>query len=209
MSIVNYVLRTSETVLLSDADQSERFRGDPYVSERRPRSLMCMPVLYQGKLTGALYLENSLTRHAFEPGGLAVLQLIASQAATSLENARLYAEARRAKLRMTRRIVMLHYSPVLDTVMGEPEQIFPFLGNDRLVEPIDRFKAAVVFHGHAHHGTFAGKTPGGVPVFNVSMLRVREDARAELFYVHELPIPAGAVHGEREPDVEREVEAVR
>jgi hypothetical protein len=74
--------------------------------------------------------------------------------------------------------------------MGEPEQIFPFLGNDRLLEPIDRFKAAVVFHGHAHHGTFRGQTPGGVPVFNVSMLRVREDAGAELFYVHEITLPA-------------------
>lgn len=100
------------------------------------------------------------------------------------------------------RVVLLHYSPIMETVMGEPEQIFPFLGNDRLVEPIDRFKAAVVFHGHAHHGTFAGKTPGGVPVFNVSMVRVREDAKAELFYVHEIPIPAGGVRTEPEPGVE-------
>jgi uncharacterized protein len=98
------------------------------------------------------------------------------------------------------RVVLLHYSPIMETVMGEPEQIFPFLGNDRLVEPIDRFKAAVVFHGHAHHGTFAGKTPGGVPVFNVSMVRVREDANAELFYVHEIPIPADAVGATSEPE---------
>lgn len=107
------------------------------------------------------------------------------------------------------RVVLLHYSPIMETVMGEPEQIFPFLGNDRLVEPIDRFKAAVVFHGHAHHGTFAGKTPGGVPVFNVSMVRVREDAKAELFYIHEIPIPTlAAPEAEREPDVETPVEAV-
>ncbi|HEU0299646.1 MAG TPA: metallophosphoesterase [Longimicrobium sp.] len=106
------------------------------------------------------------------------------------------------------RVVLLHYSPIMETVMGEPEQIFPFLGNDRLVEPIDRFKAAVVFHGHAHHGTFAGKTPGGVPVFNVSMVRVREDAKAELFYVHEIPVPAAGEQTEREPDVETPVGAV-
>ncbi len=106
------------------------------------------------------------------------------------------------------RVVLLHYAPIMETVMGEPEQIFPFLGNDRLVEPIDRFKAAVVFHGHAHHGTFAGKTPGGVPVFNVSMVRVREDARAELFYVHEIPVPSGGVRTEPEPGVETPAEAV-
>lgn len=107
------------------------------------------------------------------------------------------------------RVVLLHYAPIMDTVMGEPEQIFPFLGNDRLLEPIDRFGAAVVFHGHAHHGTFAGKTPGGVPVFNVSMVRVKEDAGAELFYVHELAIPADAERTapEPEPDVDTPTEA--
>jgi Icc-related predicted phosphoesterase len=98
------------------------------------------------------------------------------------------------------RVVLLHYAPIMDTVMGEPEQIFPFLGNDRLLEPIDRFGAAVVFHGHAHHGTFSGKTPGGVPVFNVSMVRVKEDAGAELFYVHEITIPADAARTEAEPE---------
>ncbi|HEX6372355.1 MAG TPA: hypothetical protein VF006_25775, partial [Longimicrobium sp.] len=59
-----------------------------------------------------------------------------------------------------------------------------------------------VFHGHAHHGTFSGKTPGGVPVFNVSMVRVKEDAGAELFYVHEIAIPADAARSEPEPDVD-------
>lgn len=102
------------------------------------------------------------------------------------------------------RVVLLHYAPIMETVMGEPEQIFPFLGNDRLLEPIERFRAAVVFHGHAHHGTFAGQTPAGIPVFNVSLVRVKEDAGAELFYVHEIPIPAdsSAEHAEPEPGVE-------
>jgi Icc-related predicted phosphoesterase len=98
------------------------------------------------------------------------------------------------------RVVLMHYAPIMETVMGEPEQIFPFLGNDRLLEPIDRFNAAVVFHGHAHHGTFAGKTPAGVPVFNVSMVRVREDAGAELFYVHEIPIPTDSPGAPSEPE---------
>jgi len=88
------------------------------------------------------------------------------------------------------RVVMLHYSPVLDTVMGEPEQIFPFLGNDRLVEPIDRFKAAVVFHGHAHHGSFRGTTPGGVPVFNVSHVLLKNEGVGDMYYVHEIALPS-------------------
>jgi Icc-related predicted phosphoesterase len=86
------------------------------------------------------------------------------------------------------RVVLLHYAPVGDTVKGEPEPILPFLGNDRLAEPIDRFRAAVAFHGHAHHGTFRGATPGGVPVFNVSLHQVREGAGLEMYYVHEIPL---------------------
>lgn len=108
------------------------------------------------------------------------------------------------------RVVLLHYAPIMETVMGEPEQIFPFLGNDRLVEPIDRFKAAVAFHGHAHHGTFRGETPGGVPVFNVSMVRVREDAGAPMYYVHEIPLPVDDGEDRTiEPGVEQPAGATR
>jgi uncharacterized protein len=93
------------------------------------------------------------------------------------------------------RVVLLHYAPVGDTVKGEPEPILPFLGNDRLAEPIDRFRAAVAFHGHAHHGTFRGATPGGVPVFNVSLHQVREGAGLELYYVHEIPVSGNGGNG--------------
>lgn len=89
------------------------------------------------------------------------------------------------------RVVLMHYAPTVDTVRGEPEQIFPFLGNDRLAEPLDRFGATVVFHGHAHHGTFRGATPGGVPVFNVSHVLLTEHKHGELFFVYEIPVPAG------------------
>jgi Icc-related predicted phosphoesterase len=73
--------------------------------------------------------------------------------------------------------------------MGEPEQIFPFLGNDRLVEPIDRFKAAAVFHGHAHHGTFRGTTPGGVPVFNVSHVLLQAEKVGEMYFLFDIAVP--------------------
>lgn len=90
------------------------------------------------------------------------------------------------------RVVLLHYAPICDTVIGEPEQIFPFLGNDRLVEPIDRFQAAAVFHGHAHHGTFRGKTPGGVPVFNVSHVLLRAAGAGDMYFLYDVAVPDDA-----------------
>jgi len=72
-------------------------------------------------------------------------------------------------LRTEKRIVVTHYSPVVDTVRGEPEQIFPYLGSSRLAEVIDRHQAVLAIHGHAHHGALEGKTTGGVPVYNVAL----------------------------------------
>lgn len=67
------------------------------------------------------------------------------------------------------KVVLLHYSPIEETVRGEPEVLWPFLGSSRLIQPIDTLGAAVVFHGHAHHGSLEGQTPGGIPVFNVAL----------------------------------------
>jgi Icc-related predicted phosphoesterase len=79
-----------------------------------------------------------------------------------------------ARLRTDRRIALLHYSPVRNTVEGEPPEIFPFLGCSRLEEPITRYPVTAVFHGHAHHGRPEGRTRNQVPVFNVSMSLMRE-----------------------------------
>jgi Icc-related predicted phosphoesterase len=68
-----------------------------------------------------------------------------------------------------RTVVVLHYAPVTDTLAGEPEAIYPFLGSSRLMETIDRFdEVHAVFHGHAHHGVYEGRTRKGVPVFNAA-----------------------------------------
>jgi len=67
-----------------------------------------------------------------------------------------------------RKIVLLHYSPIKETVKGEPEQIFPFLGSSRLAEPLTRRNVVAAFHGHAHVGQLKGETSGGVPVYNVA-----------------------------------------
>jgi Icc-related predicted phosphoesterase len=90
------------------------------------------------------------------------------------------------------RIAVLHYAPIAATIAGEPDIIQPFLGTDRLCEPLDRYGASVVFHGHAHSGAFEGATPGGVPVFNVSLPVLRREGIARMFYVHEIAMSAGA-----------------
>src|SRR5258708_29204643 len=83
-----------------------------------------------------------------------------------------------AQLRTPKRVVVLHYSPIAETVVGEAPEIFPFLGTSRLAEVVDRHGADLVLHGHAHHGHLEGKTPGGIPVHNVAatLLQARESS---------------------------------
>lgn len=89
-SVVRYVLRTKESVLLHDASGENAFPADPYIREREARSVLCLPILKQSRLLGVLYLENNLAIGAFTPARMAVLKLLASEAAISMENARLY-----------------------------------------------------------------------------------------------------------------------
>jgi predicted ATPase/signal transduction histidine kinase len=89
-SMLHYVLRTHESVILDDASSHNRFSSDPYILESYLRSMLCLPLINQGKLTGILYLENNLTPRIFTPDRVALLTVLASQAAVSLENSRLY-----------------------------------------------------------------------------------------------------------------------
>lgn len=68
-----------------------------------------------------------------------------------------------------RTVVVMHYSPIMDTIRGESPEVYPFLGCSRLAETIDRFPVVAAFHGHAHHGQPQGRTPKGVPVYNCSI----------------------------------------
>ncbi len=99
--ILHYVLRTREGVVLDDAAIEPAFAGDCYICERQARSVLCLPLITQAKLIGALYLENNLAPGVFAPARLAVLKLLASQAAIALENGRLYRDVveREAKIR--------------------------------------------------------------------------------------------------------------
>jgi predicted ATPase/signal transduction histidine kinase len=96
-SALNYVIRTHEAVLLDDASADDVYSTDKYVRQKRSKSVLCLPVVKQAKLVGALYLENNLTPLAFTPDRVTVLQLLASQTAISLENAGLYSDLQRSQ----------------------------------------------------------------------------------------------------------------
>jgi PAS domain S-box-containing protein len=100
-SVVRYVARTRKDVILDDATAGNPFSGDPYIAQRRARSIVCLPLVNQGRLNGIIFLENNLTAHVFTAERLAILKVLASQAAISLENTRLYRdlENREAKIR--------------------------------------------------------------------------------------------------------------
>jgi PAS domain S-box-containing protein len=98
-SIIRYAARTLETVIVDDASVRNVFSTDEYMTRKRPRSVLCLPLVKQGQLTGILYLENGLVPYAFTPAGLGVLAALAPQAAIWLENASLHAEVHLARLR--------------------------------------------------------------------------------------------------------------
>ncbi|WP_334392926.1 ATP-binding sensor histidine kinase [Bradyrhizobium sp. AZCC 2262] len=89
-SLVLYSIRTREPVVLGDAVSRSSFSADPYIVKYRVHSVLCLPLINQGKLIGILYLENNLTPHAFTPDRVTMLKVLASQAAISLENTQLY-----------------------------------------------------------------------------------------------------------------------
>ena len=94
-SVLHYVIRTRERVVLDDASVGNLYSEDEYVQQKHPRSVLCLPIVEQTKLAGVLYLENNLTPGAFTSDRVAVLELLASQAAISLENATLYSDLQR------------------------------------------------------------------------------------------------------------------
>ncbi|MEG4235167.1 AAA family ATPase [Microcoleus sp. Pol11C3] len=90
VGMIKYVARTQEDVVLSEATKEGVFTSEPYIIKNLPKSVLCAPIINQGKLIGILYLENNLTTGAFTPDRLEVLKILSSQAAISIENARLY-----------------------------------------------------------------------------------------------------------------------
>ena len=109
-------------------------------------------------------------------------------------NEALKLEAALARLRTPQMIALMHYSPIQQTVEGEPPEIFPFIGSSRLEEPLNHYPVTLAFHGHAHRGQLEGATTSRVPVYNVSMpLLARMYPDRPPFRVVTLPVETLAV----------------
>ena len=117
-SVVHYVARTHESLIIEDASAENSFSADPYFREQQARSILCLPLINQAKLIAVLYLENNLAPRIFTPARMTVLKLLAAQAAISLENTRLYRdlEKREVALQQTQ-AELAHVSRL--TTMGE------------------------------------------------------------------------------------------
>jgi PAS domain S-box-containing protein len=140
-SALHYVLRTREIVLLPDAAAQNPFSDDEYLRQHRVRSLLCMPLLKQTRLIGVIYLENNLTSGVFTPARMAVLALLATEAAISLENSCLYGQLREREARL-RRLVEAN-------IVG----IVIYALDGRIIDANDAFLRIV---GYEHQGVAAG-----------------------------------------------------
>jgi PAS domain S-box-containing protein len=135
-SLVRYAMRTQETVILDDASSSQNmFTADPYVVQRRARSILCLPLITHGKLIGVLYLENNLTPRVFPRERITVLKVLASQAAISLENSRLYRDLadREGKIRslVDANIVGIFVADIEGQIFEANDAFLRILGYDR------------------------------------------------------------------------------
>jgi Icc-related predicted phosphoesterase len=123
-------------------------------------------------------------QRALGPWGETIIKQFVHEAV----NEALKLEAALARLRTPQLVALMHYAPVVDTVQGEPLEIYPFVGSSRLEEPLGRYPVSVVVHGHAHRGQLEGKTRTNVPVYNVSMpLLTRTYPDRPAYRILELP----------------------
>ena len=138
-SIVHYVVRTQESVILDDASAQNPFSADTYIRQHHARSILCLPLINQAKLIGVLYLENNLTPHVFTPTRIAVLKLLASQAAISLENASLYSDLQRSEGFLAQGQTLSHTGSfgwsVLSGEIYWSEETYKIFDHDRVAKP--------------------------------------------------------------------------
>jgi len=136
-------------------------------------------------IAGVKGFGGGFGKRALGPWGETIIKQFVREA---VEEA-LKLESALARLRTRNLLTLLHYSPIQQTVDGEPLEIYPFLGSSRLEEPINRYPVSMVFHGHAHRGQLQGATASGVPVYNVSMpLLTRTFPDQPPFRVFDLPV---------------------
>ncbi len=128
-SLVNYVARTKEDVVLADASHEGMFTTDPYIVQNLSKSILCTAIVHQGKLIGLLYLENNLSTAVFTPDRLEVLKLLSSQAAISLQNAQLYVSLRENERRLAQ---FLEAMPIGIAVLDATGKVYYY--NQRALE---------------------------------------------------------------------------
>lgn len=152
-AIVHYVLRTKDSIVLSNASEDQRFKNDYGIKTNNLKSVLCVPINNQGKLIGVVYLENNLTEGAFTPERIEVIQILASQAAVSLDNAFLYqnlerkVEERTLEIRLQKEIIeeknndilsSIHYAKrIQDAILPRNEEIKKHLNHFILFQPKD------------------------------------------------------------------------
>jgi predicted ATPase/signal transduction histidine kinase len=138
-SALQYVIRTREPVVLDDASVRNLYSEDEYVRQKHPRSVLCLPIVKQTKLVGAFYLENNLTPRAFTSDRVALLEMLASQAAISLENAKLYSDLQRSEAFLADGQSTSHTGSfgwnVLSGEIYWSDETYKIFEGDRAVEP--------------------------------------------------------------------------
>jgi Icc-related predicted phosphoesterase len=132
---------------------------------------------------GAKGFAGGFGRRTLEPWGESAIKHFVQEALDET----LKLESALARLRAHERIALMHYSPIQQTVEGEPLEIYPFLGSSRLEEPLNRYQVRAAFHGHAHRGAAEGKTAGGVPVYNVSWQLLTAHSPEQPFRILDVP----------------------
>jgi len=120
LSIINYVIRTKESVVLNNAIREGNFTNDSYIKKHQTKSILCATLMNQGQLSGIVYLENNLIAGAFTPDRLEVLQLLSGQAAIAIANAKLYAEVRESKSRLNQYLEAMPVGVFVADAAGKP-----------------------------------------------------------------------------------------
>jgi signal transduction histidine kinase len=133
-TIVQYVIRTHESVILNDATREGNFINDPYIQKNQTQSLLCLPLLNQSKLVGVLYLENQLAAGAFTPERSQILSLLSTQAAIAIENAKLYSVIRASESRLAQFLEAVPVGIAVFDAVGRPhyfnQRAVQLLGKD-------------------------------------------------------------------------------
>ncbi|MGK7923458.1 MAG: AAA family ATPase [Trichodesmium sp.] len=119
-TIINYVIRSQENIVLNDATNQGQFINDPYIIAKQSKSILCTPLINQGKLSGIIYLENNLTTAAFTSKRVELLNILSAQAAISIDNSRLYAQVRENESRLNQFLDAVPVGVAIIDASGHP-----------------------------------------------------------------------------------------